>query len=131
MQKNRTGQAIVEMALVNYQWMQAARVASKRINPLPARNVISPTTHPKESEVQKAFWKNKSPLMPENSYSNLSYSGVGNNSPAVEIKASFSLSLFTPIIGKLVGGDNKQHALTIHASSMEHGEQRIVTEVED
>jgi hypothetical protein len=144
--KVRKGQAIVEMALVlpififlligifdfgralhawsnlNYQCMQAARAATRRINPLLARNVISPTTHPNLNEVQTAFWKFRSPLMPQDSFTNLSFSGVGNNSPTVEIKASFNLTLYTPLVGALVGGSNKQGALTIHASARENKE---------
>ncbi|GAB4270977.1 MAG: hypothetical protein Kow0029_08300 [Candidatus Rifleibacteriota bacterium] len=143
MSKRNRGQAIVEMALVlpififmligifdfgralhawsnlNYQCMQAARVATKRINPLIARNVFSSTTHSSLSEVQEAFWKNRSPLMPQENYSNIVFNGVGTSNKTVEIGASFNLTLYTPLIGALVGGENGNGALTIHAVARE------------
>lgn len=141
--KKNSGQAVLEMALVlpiflilligifdfgralhcwsnlNYQCTQAARTATRRINPLIARSVFSSTTHPALEEVQSAFWNNRSPLMPEASYSNLTFTGVGTAEKNVEIKASFALSLYTPILGSLVGGTSKDGALTIHAASRE------------
>jgi hypothetical protein len=143
MKKRNNGQAIVEMALVlpififvligifdfgralhawsnlNYQCVQATRAATKRINPLIARNVFTASTHPPLSEVQEAFWKFQSPLMPKDDYSNITFAGVGTGDKTVEIKASFNLSLITPFIGSLVGGQNKDGALTISASASE------------
>ncbi|MGM0599572.1 MAG: TadE family protein [Candidatus Rifleibacteriota bacterium] len=143
MKLRKNGQALVEMALVlpififvligifdfgralhawsnlNYQCVQATRAATKRINPLIARNVFSPSTHPPLSEVQNAFWKFQSPLMPKENYSNVTFTGVGTNDKTVEIKASFTLSLITPFIGSLVGGQNKDGGLTISASASE------------
>jgi hypothetical protein len=145
-QANKRGQAVLEMALVlpifiiiligifdfgralhcwsnlNYQCVQAARAATRRINPLIARNVFSPSTHPGLDEVQQAFWKFRSPLMPETSFSNIVFSGIGTADQLVEVKASFNLSLYTPVFGSLVGGTSKDGALTIHAAARERKE---------
>lgn len=142
----RKGQAVVEMALVlpififvligifdfgralhtwsnlNFQCMQAARAATKRINPLLARNVFSASTHPSLTEVQTAFWKNRSPLMPQSNFSNISFAGVGTNNTSVEVRASFQLSLYTPLLGSLVGGNNGESGLLISAVATENKE---------
>jgi hypothetical protein len=57
--------------------------------------------------------------MPKDDYSNITFAGVGTGDKTVEIKASFNLSLITPFIGSLVGGQNKDGALTISASASE------------
>ncbi|MDD2997744.1 MAG: pilus assembly protein [Candidatus Riflebacteria bacterium] len=144
--KNK-GQAIVEMALVlpifiivvigifdfgralhcwsniNYQCVQAARTATKRINPLIARNWFTASTHPPLEEVEPVFWKFRSPMMPQDKYSNVSFTGVGTSDKIVEVRASFSMTLYTPLIGALVGGENKESgALTIHAFAREQKE---------
>lgn len=144
--RKNEGQAVLELALVlpiflilligifdfgralhcwsnlNHQCVQAARAGTKRINPLVARNAFSSTTHASLNEVQQEFWKYRSPLMPESEYSNLTFTGVGANDQTVEVKASFNLSLYTPVLGPLVGGDQKSGALTIHAAARERKE---------
>ncbi len=144
--QKKSGQAVLEMALVlpifiiiligifdfgralhcwsnlNYQCVQAARAGTKRINPLIARNVFSSTTHPGITEVQAEFWRYRSPLMPEPEYSNLSFGGIGTSDQTVEVRASFNLSLYTPVLGPLVGGNQKDGALTINASARERKE---------
>ncbi|MDN5280809.1 MAG: TadE-like protein [Clostridiales bacterium] len=146
MSRKKRGQAVVEMALVlpififviigifdfgralhiwsnlNYQCMQAARAATKRINPLIARNLFTPSTHPTLEEVQAAFWKFRSPLMPEDQYSNVTFTGVGTSDTQVEVKASFNLTLYTPLVGALVDGENGGGALTVTASARENKE---------
>ena len=146
MRKKSKGQAIVELALVlpififtfigifdfgralhawsnlNYQCMQAARVASKRIRPLIARNAFTSTTHSSLAEVKAAFWKYQSPLMPKDHYSNISYLGVGTSNKTVEVRATFNLTLYTPILGKLVGDASSNGALQIHADAKERKE---------
>lgn len=146
MKSSKKGQGIVEMALVlpiflivfigifdfgralhcwsnlNYQCVQAARAATKRIHPLIARNVFSASTHPSIEEVRNAFWKNQSPMMPRTDYSEPVFNGVGDNSQVVEVRASFNLSLYTPIMGGLVGGENKDGAITLHATASERKE---------
>jgi hypothetical protein len=146
--KRNKGQAIVEMALVlpififmligifdfgralhawsnlNYQCIQAARAGTRLKRKLVgAGNIIAPSLYPTMDDVQKAFWKYRSPLMPQDKYANLSFSGVGTTNKTVEIKASFNLTLYTPVIGSLIGGNNKSGGLTIHASAMETKEQ--------
>lgn len=144
--KKRTGQAVVEMALVlpvfivlligifdfarafhcwsnlNHQCVQAARAGTKRINSLIARNVFSATTHPDIEEVQKEFWRYRSPLMPEDKYSNIAYTGIGTADREVEVRASFNLSLYTPLLGGLIGGSSKDGALTINAIAKDRKE---------
>lgn len=146
MNTRRKGQAVVEMALVlpififvligifdfgralhtwsnlNFQCMQAARSATKRINPLIARDVFGVNTHPDLSEVQTAFWKNRSPMMPESQFTNISFSGVGTNVREVEVRASFKLSLYTPLMGSVVGSSNSDGALLISAVAKENKE---------
>lgn len=144
--KNKSGQAVLEMALVlpifliiligifdfgralhcwsnlNYQCMKAVRAGTRRINPLIARSVFSSTTHPSLNEVQQAFWQFRSPLMPEDSFSNITFTGVGTSERTLEISASFNLSLYTPILGGLVGGNSKEGAITIQAVAREEKE---------
>lgn len=144
--KRNRGQAIVEMALVlpififtfigifdfgralhvwsnlNYQCVQAARTASKRIHPLIARNVFTSTTHSTLDEVKAEFWKYQSPLMPKNQYSNVTFTGVGDTSRNVEVSATFNLTLYTPILGRLVGGSSSNGALQISAVAKERKE---------
>ncbi len=146
MKKFRKGQAVVEMALVlpififvligifdfgralhtwsnlNFQCMQAARAATKRINPLIAREVFGVNTHPDLSEVQAAFWKYRSPMMPQDMFTNVTYTGVGTADKEVRVSASFRLSLYTPLIGSLVGGNNGEGALVISAVAAENKE---------
>jgi len=150
--KRKKGQAIVEMALVlpififvligivdfgrllhswaclNFQCVRAARVATRRIHPLIARNVFSKDTHtPLGQEtnidgVWDVFWENRSPFMSEADYNPPVFTGVGDSSRVVEVKASYNLSIMTPMLGALMGGENKPGALTIHASATEQKE---------
>lgn len=150
--KRKKGQAVVEMALVlpififvligivdfgralhswaglNFQCVKAARAATRRIHPLIARNVFSKDTHtPLGQEtnvygVWDVFWANRSPFMDEADYNPPVFTGVGENSRTVEVKASFNLSLMTPMMGSLLGGENKSGALTIYASAFEQKE---------
>ncbi len=116
------GRALHCWSNLNYQCMQAARAATKRIHPLIARNVFSKDTHPALEVVQQAFWKNRSPMMPEADYSNLVFTGVGNSDQKVEVKASFNMSLMTPLIASVVGGSNRDGAITINALACENKE---------
>jgi hypothetical protein len=122
------GRALHCWANLNYQCVQAARAATKRIHPLIARNVFSKDTHPPLGQetgvdgVWDVFWKFRSPMMPEADYSNLVFSGVGDSNQTVEIKASFNMSLMTPLIGALVGGSNRDGAITISAQASERKE---------
>lgn len=144
--KRTKGQAVVELALVlpififvilgifdfgralhawsnlNFQCMQAARAATKRINPLLARNLFTRSTHPSEDEVKSAFWKNKSPMMVANDISGPVLSGVGDSSREVQISASYRLNLITPLLGNIVGGQSKDGALVISATARESKE---------
>ncbi|MBU1107429.1 MAG: pilus assembly protein [Candidatus Riflebacteria bacterium] len=144
--KAKNGQAIVEMALVlpifllvligifdfgralhcwstlNYQCVQAARAATKRINPLYTQKIFSETTHPSIEEVEAAFWKFRSPMMASDSYNAMVFSGIGTASQTVEVRAAFNLELITPLLGGLVGGENKPGAITIHATAKENKE---------
>lgn len=142
---NKKGQGVVEMALVlpiflivvigifdfgralhcwstlNYQCVQAARAATKRIYPLIARNVFDAWTHPKIQDVEAAFWKNRSPMMPQDDYVGPVFTGVGDTSQTVKVDASFNLSLYTPLLGGLVGGatGSESGAVKINASAQE------------
>lgn len=145
--RNR-GQAIVEMALVlpiflivfigifdfgrglhcwsslNYQCVETARFASKRIHPLIGRNVFSANTHPSLIDVKDYFEtkSKRSPMMPEEDFNPTVYAGVGDDAKEVSISASYNLSLYTPILGGLVGGESKDGAITIRATATERKE---------
>jgi Flp pilus assembly protein TadG len=149
MYKNRkkVGQATVEMALVlplflftvigifdfgrvmhawstlNYQCIQAARAATKRTNPLVARDMFTSTTHAPEASVRAAFWRFRSPMMSESNYGTIEFNGVGvYDVKDVQVKASFEFSPITPLLGGLVGSGSKPGTITIHASANEHKE---------
>lgn len=150
--RGKLGQAVVEMALVlpififvvigivdfgrllhswaslNFQCVRAARAATRRIHPLIARNVFSKDTHTplgQEETVEgvwDVFWANRSPFMQEADYNPPVFTGVGDSSRVVEVKASYNLTIMTPMLGSLMGGQNKPGALTIHASATEQKE---------
>ncbi|KAF1082846.1 MAG: hypothetical protein GQF41_0613 [Candidatus Rifleibacterium amylolyticum] len=145
--RKKRGQATVEMALVlplflfaligifdfgramhawstlNYQCIQAARAATKRIHPLVARDMFTSATHTPEDSVKAVFWKFRSPMMAENNYSAIEFAGVGvNGFETVEVKASFDFSPVTPLLGSLVGSESKPGTITIHASAKERKE---------
>ena len=144
--KNKKGQAIVEMALVlpiflfvligivdfgrvlhtwsnlNYQCVQAARAATKRINPLVARNAFTSTTHTNLADVQEVFWNYRSPLMPKDQFSNLTFSGIGTSDQTVTVKSSFQLNLYTPVLGALIGGENGEQGIRVGAEAQERKE---------
>lgn len=145
--RKKSGQATVEMALVlplflftligifdfgrvmhawgtlNYQCIQAARAATKRIQPLVARDMFTSTTHTPEDSVKKVFWRFRSPIMTENNYSAIEFSGVGAYGiETVEVKASFDFSPITPLLGSLIGSGSKPGTITIHAVAKERKE---------
>lgn len=116
------GRALHIWSNLNYQCMQAARAGTKRIHPLIARNVFGTTTHSSITEVQKAFWNFQSPLMPTDKYTNINFGGVGTTNQNVEVRASFNLTLYTPVMGSLVGDSSTGGALTITAVARERKE---------
>ncbi len=150
----KTGQATVEMALVlplfifviigifdfgrllhswstlNYQCVRAARVATRRISPLIARNLFTADTHLKLGQEENVygvwdeFWKYRSPTMPVEGYSfgENSFEGVGTGTRYVTISASYTMTLMTPLMGALVGGENGEGTITISASVTEQKE---------
>ncbi len=149
MRKNRKGQAVVELSLVlpifllvvigifdfgralhcwsslNHQCVQAARAASKRSNQLIARNLFLSTTHTSLDEVQKIFWKSRSPIMNQNDYDTINWSntGIGANTDTVTVSASFNLTLMTPFIAKMISKEgDKDGCIKISASATEKKE---------
>ncbi len=145
--KKNVGQATVEMALVlplflfmvigifdfgramhawgtlNYQCIQAARAATKRNHLLVAKDMFTPTTHAPKDTVEAVFWKFRSPMMAESNYSTPVFEGVGvNGAKTVTVKASFDFSPITPLLGSLVGGQNKPGTITLSASAEEQKE---------
>ena len=143
--KNK-GQAIVELALVlplfifmilgifdfgralhawsnlNYQCTRAARLASRRINPLIARNVFSSSTHTPLQEVEEVFWHFRSPLMPQDSYTSVVFSGVESNDTNIEVRASYAMTLYTPMVGQMIGSANRDGNLVLSAVARERKE---------
>jgi len=161
----KKGQAIVEMALVlplfifvvigifdfgrvlhcwgtlNYQCVRAARVSTRRINPLLTGNAMIPSAFPTLAETAATFNQYRSPMMSPDNYLDqnattitdgagntivvpvtFSHSGIGTASPTVEIRASYTLNMITPLLGQLVGGQNRPGAITIHAYASESKE---------
>ncbi|MFZ2957778.1 MAG: TadE family protein [Candidatus Ozemobacteraceae bacterium] len=124
---NRSGQATVELALMlpifmfillgifdftrvfhtystlNMQCAQAARVATRRLNPMIARSFYGPNTHSPLASVTQAFDQYRSPLMNAAKYSNKVWGGVGVAVNTVTISAEYSFDLITPGASRLVG----------------------------
>jgi Flp pilus assembly protein TadG len=140
------GQAMVEMALVlpiflivllgiidfgitlhiwstlNQQCVQAARAASKRTYQLVGRNVFTATTHAPLANVESAFWYHRSPLMATASYANITFTGVGSNLPRVTVTAEYNTTLYTPLLGSMVGNSGGDGKLKISARAEERKE---------
>jgi Flp pilus assembly protein TadG len=146
MQRKR-GQSLVELALVlplfllvflgivdfgitlhvwsalNEQCVQAARVGTKRLNQLVARNVFSSTTHAPLADVQAAFHKYRSPLMATENYQNIAYTGVGETgAQEVRVSAEYKISFYTPFLGTMFGGPGGDGKVTIQAMARERKE---------
>ncbi|PKL48404.1 MAG: hypothetical protein CVV42_09785 [Candidatus Riflebacteria bacterium HGW-Riflebacteria-2] len=163
--QEKKGQALVEMALVlplfifviigifdfgrvlhcwgtlNYQCVRAARVSTRRINPLLTGSAMIPSAFPTLTETATTFNQYRSPMMTATNYLDqnaatytdedgntiavpvlFSHSGIGTASPTVEIRAAYKLDMITPLIGTLVGGENSPGAITIHAYASESKE---------
>jgi Flp pilus assembly protein TadG len=146
--KRRSGQAVLELALVlpiflfvllgiidfgramhcwsnlNHQCVQAARVATKRTFLLVAPDIYGSSTHTPLTDVQSAFWQARSPLMPEADYQGVTFTGAGTTDRVVEVSARFTMSLYTPIFGRIIGGTSPSGSsgLTISAVAREHKE---------
>lgn len=142
-----SGQAIVEMALVlplfifmilgifdfsrafhawsnlNYQCTRAARLAARRINPLIGRNIFSNKTHTESESVREIFWQFRSPLMATDNYLEPEFAGVGNSDRVVEVRAGYRISLYTPLIGKLISDDHgSTNSILLRAATQERKE---------
>ncbi|HAE38984.1 MAG TPA: hypothetical protein DCG57_10155 [Candidatus Riflebacteria bacterium] len=128
-------------ATLNYQCVRAARESTRRINPLLTGNMMIPSAFPTLSEAAAVFNQYRSPMMAADSYLDqntttykdaagnsvpvkvlFSQTGIGTTASKVTIKASFTLSMITPLLGQLVGGENKPGAITIHAFASESKE---------
>lgn len=142
----RKGQSLVEFALVlpififmilgifdfarlfhvwtnlNYQCSRAARLASRRINPMVARSVNNQNTHTPSEAVEREFWRLRSPLMPEANFRNVTFEGLGGQSDSVRVSASFSINLFTPLARPLVGAVRGEPEFTLSAAALERKE---------
>ena len=146
------GQAVVEMALVlpififiiigifdfgrsmhclsnlKHQCIQAARAGTKRIRPLVAKNLFTPTTHPTVASITEAFWQNRSPMMPLKSYNtdnpdnSPTIEGWGANSVSITVSATYDLEIITPLIGSLIGSQNKSGKIRLSATATEKKE---------
>ncbi|PKL44744.1 MAG: hypothetical protein CVV41_05095 [Candidatus Riflebacteria bacterium HGW-Riflebacteria-1] len=127
-------------ATLNYQCVRAARASTRRINPLLTGNMMIPSAFPTLAETASVFNQYRSPMMPAENYLDqntvtynaggnnvsvkvlFSQTGIGTNANSVGIKASYTLSMITPLLGQLVGGENKPGAITIHAYASESKE---------
>ncbi len=116
------GRALHSWACLNYQCVQAARAATKRIHPLIGANMFTADTHTSEADVSSTFWKFRSPMMAPESFNGPVYTGVGTGAETVTVSASYDMSLMTPVLGKLVGGSSKDGAITISALASEDKE---------
>lgn len=142
----RKGQAVVELALVlpifivvvlgiydfgralhswsnlNFQCIQAARAATLKSGKLYRVSDNYIWSYPTVNQVEEAFWKNKSPLMPKEDI-DLQLQGVGENVKAVTVKATYKLELITPVLGTLLGGSDGSSNFLISASATENKER--------
>ncbi|MFZ2957784.1 MAG: TadE family protein [Candidatus Ozemobacteraceae bacterium] len=140
------GQAMVEFALVlpilllvflgivdfaitmhtwsslNQQCIQAARVGSKRIHQMVARNVQASTTHVSLDAVQSVFWGECSPLMAPENYANVAFEGVGTDTAVVRVSADYSTVTLNPLLTSFFGRTSEQGKLMLHASAEERKE---------
>jgi Flp pilus assembly protein TadG len=116
------GRALHSWSTLNFQCTKAARIASKRLSPLIARNLYTAETHTplgQEADVYGVydeFWRYRSPTMAEADY-DVTFTGVGTDTQEVTISATYELSLITPFMGALVGGSNGNGKLVIAASA--------------
>lgn len=135
-------------ATLNYQCVRAARTSTRRINPLLTGNAMIPSAFPTLAETASTFNQYRSPMMSPANYVDqsstsyqatdgttvtipvyFSHSGITNYDPTdpeknkvVKIKASYTLDMITPLLGQLVGGENRPGSITIHAYAEEHKE---------
>lgn len=133
-------------ATLNYQCVRTARASTRRINPLLTGNAMIPSAFPTLAEVATVFNQYRSPMMAADSYldqntatykdafgndvtvkvlftkSDIDIDSDGIASDGVLIRAAFTLDLITPLVGQLVGGENKPGAITIHAYASESKE---------
>ena len=134
------GRVLHSWASLNYQCVRAARSATRRINPLITGNLMLTTSHPTLAEVATVFNQYRSPMLSGDNYLDqsettyvgtgtpltvkvyFSQTGIGTSATKVEIKASYNLNLITPLLGRLVGSENRPGALTIHAYASESKE---------
>jgi len=143
MKKNRTGQALVEFALVfpififvvlglidfsrvfhawstlNFQCVQAARAAAVRLDPIIARNVFGSGTHTSLATVTATFDQFRSPMMIPSLYHDRGFSGVGESAASVTVYAQYDLELLTPGIAALIGSSAKPGFITFSARAQE------------
>ncbi len=124
------GRALHCWTNLNFQCIQAARAGSIRKNQLIAPNLFLSTTHAPKSEIVDVFWQFKSPIMDKKDFNiaidpvnnDPEINGVGLNRREVEVKATYDLTLITPFMYALVGGENKEGAVTLSASAVERKE---------
>ncbi|HPG34485.1 MAG TPA: TadE/TadG family type IV pilus assembly protein [Lentimicrobium sp.] len=113
---------------LNHQCVQASRVATIRLNPLIARNHFSDKTHQTLEAAAKEFNRLRSPMMNTGDYTVQSstgdsvpvyftHTGIGTADREVIVQASYNINIITPLLGSLVGGENKSGHMTIHATA--------------
>ncbi|OGK10955.1 MAG: hypothetical protein A2W80_09405 [Candidatus Riflebacteria bacterium GWC2_50_8] len=126
---------------LNYQCVRAARASTRRINPLLTGSMMIPSAFPTLPEAASVFNYYRSPMMAAGNYLDqntatykdadgndvtvqvlFSQTGIGTSTTDVTIRAAYTLDLITPLIGQLVGGENKPGAITIHAYAIESKE---------
>lgn len=117
------GRALHSWSTLNFQCTKAARLATKRLSPLIARNRYTPETHTPLGQqedvygVQDEFWKYRSPTMAVADYDPPpSFTGVGTDTKDVRISATYRLKLITPFMGALVGGSDGDGTIVLSAS---------------
>jgi len=123
------GRALHSWSTLNFQCTKAARLATKRLSPLIARNMYTPETHTPLGQqeeiygVHDEFWKYRSPTMAIADYDPPpSFIGVGTGTRNVTISATYKLKLITPFMGGLVGGSNGDGTIVLSASVTEEKE---------
>ncbi len=137
--KKRTGQALVELALilpllvailigiidcarafhcwsaVNHMCVEAARAASQRKNFRVIPNFFGPDTHNNASAAIEAFNRYRSPLTPPNLTSTPVFTGIGQATDTVTVTCTFQFRPWIPGLSYFFRGSGGAIILTGHA----------------
>lgn len=144
--KFRTGQALVELAIVmpflvmifigiidgarafhcwssiNHMCVEAARVASQRKNFRVIPNFFGPDTHNSTASALLAFNRFRSPLTPAELTTGPIFEGIGSSTKTVTVKCTFQFTPWCPGLSTLFGGTGENGAIILSAEAKQRKE---------